>query len=70
MAKGGSGDVLTGMAGALLAQGVAAETVGWLASELHGLAGEEAVRTQDERCVTAEDQIRAFSDMFRRLQES
>ena len=42
MAKGGSGDVLTGMTGALLAQGVEPETALWTASQLHGRAGELA----------------------------
>lgn len=55
MARGGSGDVLTGMAGALLAQGLDAETAGWLASELHGLAGEAAEREKGPYAMTALD---------------
>lgn len=44
MAKGGSGDVLCGMVGALLAGGTDAEDALWLASEIHGIAGEIAER--------------------------
>ncbi len=39
MAKGGTGDVLSGFIGALLARGVSASTAGPLAAYIHGLAG-------------------------------
>ena len=55
MATGGSGDVLSGMIGALLAQGVAPETAAWAGSQLHGLAGEAATRRFGERAMTAAD---------------
>ncbi|QQR72551.1 MAG: NAD(P)H-hydrate dehydratase [Holophagales bacterium] len=42
MASGGSGDVLTGLTGALLAQGLEAATAADLAVHLHGLAGDLA----------------------------
>ena len=42
MAKGGSGDALTGMTGALLAQGMSPEAALMAASQLHGRAGEKA----------------------------
>ena len=45
LATGGSGDVLTGLAGALLAQGIhPASTAAALAAFLHGLAGRLAAR--------------------------
>ncbi len=44
MARGGSGDVLTGLTGALLAQGLPPEKAAWVADELHGLAGEKAAQ--------------------------
>lgn len=44
MARGGSGDALTGIAGALLAQRVEPERAAWVADELHGLAGEAAAK--------------------------
>ena len=57
MATGGSGDVLTGMLGALLAQSVEPETAAWAASELHGLSGETAARALTETAMTAFDLI-------------
>jgi NAD(P)H-hydrate epimerase len=42
MARGGSGDALTGILGALLAQRIPPEKAAWAADELHGLAGEAA----------------------------
>ena len=42
MARGGSGDALTGILGALLAQRIEPERAAWVADELHGLAGERA----------------------------
>ena len=67
MAKGGSGDVLAGVLGALLAQGYPPETAAWMASEIHGRAGERAA----ERCgivsMTPQDTVDALSDVFREL---
>lgn len=54
LAKGGSGDVLAGMLGALLARRLpcsALKTV-QLAALLHGLAGQRAAATHGENCVT------------------
>ena len=44
MARGGSGDALTGILGALLAQRIEPEKAAWVADELHGLAGEAAAK--------------------------
>ncbi len=57
MAKGGSGDALTGILGALLAQGVAVDTAAWLASHIHGLAGEKAKETISEYSMSPLDLI-------------
>ena len=62
MATGGSGDVLSGMIGALLAQGVAPETAAWAGSQLHGLAGEAAARRFGERAMTAADIAEAIGE--------
>lgn len=48
LAKGGSGDVLAGMLGALLAQGLAPELAAVCAVHLHGLAGERAAARQSD----------------------
>lgn len=66
MAKGGSGDILTGIVAAMLAQykddaAAAVEA----AVFLHGLAGDFAVREQDEHTVLATDTVRHLSDAFR-----
>jgi NAD(P)H-hydrate epimerase len=66
MAKGGSGDVLTGMVAGLLAQckdnpGAAVEA----AVVLHGLAADLAVRERDEHTLLATDSIPHLSQAFR-----
>jgi ADP-dependent NAD(P)H-hydrate dehydratase / NAD(P)H-hydrate epimerase len=66
MAKGGSGDILTGIVAAMLAQfpGDVARAVE-AAVYLHGLAGDFAVRAMDEHTVLATDTVTHLSDAFR-----
>jgi ADP-dependent NAD(P)H-hydrate dehydratase / NAD(P)H-hydrate epimerase len=66
MAKGGSGDVLTGIVAAMLAQfpGNVARAVE-AAVYLHGLAGDFAARAMDEHTVLATDTVTHLSDAFR-----
>jgi len=66
MAKGGSGDILTGIVAAMLAQypedvGSAVEA----AVYLHGLAADVAARAMDEHTVLATDAGTHLSDAFR-----
>jgi hydroxyethylthiazole kinase-like uncharacterized protein yjeF len=66
MAKGGSGDILTGIVAAMLAQfpddvAKAVET----AVYLHGLAGDFAAHAMDEHTVLATDTVTHLSDSFR-----
>jgi NAD(P)H-hydrate epimerase len=66
MAKGGSGDLLTGLIAGLLAQhpnepGKAVEA----AVYLHGLAGDLAVRAADEHTLLATDYLGHLSQAFR-----
>lgn len=66
MSKGGSGDILTGIVAAMLAQypedvARAVET----AVYLHGLAADFAVRRMDEHTVLATDTVAHLSDGFR-----
>jgi hydroxyethylthiazole kinase-like uncharacterized protein yjeF len=66
MAKGGSGDILTGIVAGMLAQFPgdvvrAVET----AVYLHGLAGDFAARAMDEHTVLATDTVTHLSDAFR-----
>lgn len=55
LATAGTGDVLAGMVGALLAQGLEPLEAGALAAHLHGRAGDLAAATLTEICVIAED---------------
>ena len=66
MSKGGSGDILTGIVAAMLAQypedvARAVET----AVYLHGLAADFAARLMDEHTVLATDTVMHLSDAFR-----
>ncbi|PKQ30094.1 MAG: bifunctional ADP-dependent NAD(P)H-hydrate dehydratase/NAD(P)H-hydrate epimerase [Actinobacteria bacterium HGW-Actinobacteria-10] len=55
LATAGTGDVLAGMVGALLAQGLEPFEAGALAVHLHGRAGEFAAARLTNMCVIAED---------------
>jgi len=57
MAKGGSGDALTGILAALVCRGISPLKTAQLACLIHGLAGEEAARRLGENAVTAMDLI-------------
>jgi hydroxyethylthiazole kinase-like uncharacterized protein yjeF len=71
MAKGGSGDILTGIVAAMLAQYVASgdgEDVARAveaAVYLHGLAADFAAQAMDEHTVLATDTVEHLSDSFR-----
>ena len=57
MATGGTGDVLTGVLGALLAGGMATFEATVLAVHVHGLAGDLAAERLGQTSLTAEDLI-------------
>ena len=66
MAKGGSGDLLTGMIAGLLAQYPDDATSAVEAAVfLHGLAADFAVKRADEHTLLATDSLRYFSQAFR-----
>lgn len=67
MAKGGSGDALTGIITAFLAQGYSSRDAAILGVYLHGLAGDIAVERTSEFSMLPSDLIDALSDAFRRL---
>ena len=69
MAKGGSGDVLTGLLTALLAQGYDAVTTAKLGVFIHGLAGDYARDAVGDYGMNASDIIRFIPKAFLRLQE-
>jgi len=64
MAKGGSGDVLSGITAALLGQGLAPTKAAYTAVYLHGRAGDICAGRYGEYAMTATDMIGALSDAF------
>ncbi len=67
MATGGSGDVLTGVVLALLAQGYEPEAAARLATFAHGLAGDLAAGKQGEMGMTAGDIAACLPQVWRSL---
>jgi len=67
LAKGGSGDVLTGVIAALLAQGCTAARAAALGVWLHGRAGDLAAERLTEYAMTPEDVMGALPGAFREL---
>jgi ADP-dependent NAD(P)H-hydrate dehydratase / NAD(P)H-hydrate epimerase len=67
LATAGSGDVLAGLAGALLAQGLLPPQAAISAAYLHGLAARFAARelTEGEAPIGASDVVRALAPAFR-----
>lgn len=70
MATGGSGDVLTGIILALLAQGHSQENAARLGTFVHGLAGDIACRRTGEISLTASDIIAALPEAWKELCET
>jgi NAD(P)H-hydrate epimerase len=64
LAKGGSGDVLSGMLGCLLAQGMERFDAAVLAVHLHGRAGEAAGRRFGKRWALAREVIAALAEVL------
>ncbi len=75
MARGGSGDALTGVTGALLAEGINApadrriERTAALACQIHGLAGEAAAKRHTARAMTAMHLVEGLEEVFRQYGE-
>ena len=67
MATGGSGDVLTGIILALLAQGYSQENAARLGVYIHGLAGDIACKRVGEISLTASDLIDALPEAWETL---
>ncbi len=64
MATAGTGDVLTGILAALLAQGMFCYEAAILGTILHGIAGEEAAKEKTSYCVIASDLIECLPKAF------
>jgi NAD(P)H-hydrate epimerase len=67
MAKGGSGDVLTGIVGALLAREIEVTAALRAGCYLHGLAGDVAARARGEHAMIASDIIESLPAALRAL---
>lgn len=67
MATAGSGDVLTGLLAALLAQGLSPLNAARLGVYLHALSGEFAAKKMSSYSMIASDIIDSFPDAFREL---
>jgi ADP-dependent NAD(P)H-hydrate dehydratase / NAD(P)H-hydrate epimerase len=68
MATAGSGDVLTGLIAALLAQGLTTYQAACLGVYIHGLAGECAAFELTSYCVNASDILYYFPEGFRLIE--
>lgn len=64
MATGGTGDVLSGMIGSFLAQGLTARDAALCAVYVHGLAGDLAASETGQRSLIAGDLVDYLSDAF------
>ena len=64
MSKSGSGDVLAGLLGSLLAQGMKPEEAAACAVHIHGMAGDCVADRYSQHSMTANDIIMEFSDIF------
>lgn len=67
LATAGSGDVLTGVVGALLARGLPAWSAGCAGAFVHGTAGELAAHGMNEHSVSASDVLDALPEAIRTL---
>lgn len=69
MATAGSGDVLTGVIGSFLAQGLTADLAAPLGVYIHGLAGDEAVKRCGKRALMASGLIDALPVVYAKMDE-
>jgi NAD(P)H-hydrate epimerase len=67
LAKGGSGDVLTGIIASLLAQGTTAVQAAAAGVWLHGRAGDLAAARLTEYAMTPEDVVSSLPEAFAEL---
>ncbi len=64
MATAGSGDVLSGIAGALACAGMGAMETASVAAYLHGLAGDRAAKNLGTRSMTAMDEVSGLRELL------
>jgi NAD(P)H-hydrate epimerase len=64
MATGGTGDVLSGLCGALLAQGLSTEDTAICGAYVHGLAGDFAARRRGQTGLIASDLLEGLGEVW------
>ncbi|MBP8945809.1 MAG: NAD(P)H-hydrate dehydratase [Paludibacteraceae bacterium] len=69
MATGGTGDVLTGIIGSLLAQGYTSKEAAIIGVYLHGLAGDIALANQSPESLIAGDIVESIGKAFQAIRE-
>ena len=69
MATGGTGDVLTGIIGSLLAQNYTSEEAAIIGVYLHGLAGDLALADQSPESLIAGDVVESIGKAFQAIRE-
>jgi len=69
LARGGSGDVLSGLIGGLLAQGASAVDAALLGAQVHGLAGTLAAQGQSTRSVLVRETAAAIGPVFESMEK-
>jgi len=70
MAKGGTGDALSGILASLLGRGIPPEEALKLGVYLHGLAGELAEKKTHRESLRARDLIEAIPEAYKLLENS
>ena len=70
MAKGGTGDVLTGMIASFIGQGMRPFNAAMLGVYLHGLAGDLAAKEKGEVSMLASDLLNKIPEAIKKLQSS
>jgi NAD(P)H-hydrate epimerase len=70
MAKGGSGDVLTGILTAMLSQGYSPGEAALLGVYLHGLAGDLAASTWSQESMLATDLVEHLGQAYEQVQKA
>jgi NAD(P)H-hydrate epimerase len=68
LAKGGTGDVLAGLIGGLLAQGMSPRDAAILGVYVHGLAGDYAAAAKTQRGMVAMDVVHVLPEAWRHLE--
>jgi NAD(P)H-hydrate epimerase len=64
MATGGTGDALTGIIGALLAQGLTPDVAAMVGAYVHGSAGDRAAARMGQRALIAPDLIDSLPEVY------